>query len=541
MAASPAVGGGGMSVVIGGPVEVDALTVVGELGSGGQGRVRLVEAPGIFPGRLAFKEYDPGTIASVRADVLDRLVALRASAGDDLRTLLAERAAWPLAAVRRGAQLRGFLMPPAPPEYTVTLTLPGDGRPRPLAMEFLLNPIEYMAKVGLRVSERDRVGLLREFARMLAVLHGDRIVVGDLSPKNVLVTVDPPRCFLLDCDAVCVDGDSVAPQVETPDWRLPEGEALGTEAGDRYKFGLLVLRLLLSDQAARDPAELTAARKLFADVADLAARSRREPDARPDWPEWTAAFDAVLPLSDEIVPTPQPGPRSERRRVATGGPVPGAAGGPAGGTAPPRTSRSGTARWAVAAAAIVAALCVLLVWVGGRTDDGARDESASTRVVPPPVAVPSTAATPSTGFSTEPPRDRVGMVRLAGAGDSAEVIEVAEFFDGYFRAINDKDWDTLLALYDPDGVVDPAKPKSRDSFIAAMSSTEDSDVALVQVDPRLDPVRARVTFTSNQAAGYGPKGRPDETCTRWDLTLQLTRQGGGYRLLRPTAAKHRPC
>ncbi|GAB3981450.1 hypothetical protein V1634_06290 [Plantactinospora veratri] len=530
-----------MSVFIGGPVDVDALTVVGELGSGGQGRVRLVEAPGIFPGRLAFKEYDPETIASVRADVLDRLVALRASAGDDLRTLLAERAAWPLAAVRRGAELRGFLMPPAPPEYTVTLALSGDGQSRPLAMEFLLNPIEYMARVGLRVSERNRVGLLREFARMLAVLHGDRIVVGDLSPKNVLVTVDPPRCFLLDCDAVCVDGESVAPQVETPDWRLPEGEVLGTAAGDRYKFGLLVLRLLLSDQAARDPAELTAAMPLFADVADLAARSRRDPDARPDWAEWTAAFDAVLPHSNEIAPTPPQRPRPERWRVAAGGPLPGAAGGPAGATARPRAARSGTARWAVAAAALVAAVCVLLVYVGGRTDDGTRADGASTRVVPPPVAVPTTAATPSTGFSIEPPRDRVGMVRLAGTGDSTEVIEVAEFFDGYFQAVNDKDWDTLLALYDPDGVVDPAKPDSRASFTEAMSTTEDSDVELVQVDPRLDPVRARVTFTSNQAAGYGPKGRPDETCTRWDLTVQLTRQGGGYRLLRPTAAKHRPC
>ncbi|MCY6396717.1 hypothetical protein OYG15_11330, partial [Actinobacillus pleuropneumoniae] len=92
----------------------------------------------------------------------------------------------------------------------------------------------------------------------------------------------------------------VLPQVETPDWRLPSGEELATEASDRFKFALLVIRLLRSDQSASSPEPLRQAQPV---LADLAARNRAGPAARPTWDEWIDAFSAAIPLASTNVPT----------------------------------------------------------------------------------------------------------------------------------------------------------------------------------------------------------------------------------------------
>jgi hypothetical protein len=52
----------------------------------------------------------------------------------------------------------------------------------------------------------------------------------------------------------------------------------------------------------------------------------------------------------------------------------------------------------------------------------------------------------------------------------------------------------------------------------------------------------RITFVSHQQAGYGPKGRPNETCTRWDVTYLLSSPAAGqYKIVKATKATSRPC
>ena len=54
-------------------------------------------------------------------------------------------------------------------------------------------------------------------------------------------------------------------------------------------------------------------------------------------------------------------------------------------------------------------------------------------------------------------------------------------------------------------------------------------------------VTARVAFRSTQAAGMGPKGSENETCTRWQVTYSLSEPGTHqYRIVRGSGT-HQSC
>jgi hypothetical protein len=112
--------------------------------------------------------------------------------------------------------------------------------------------------------------------------------------------------------------------------------------------------------------------------------------------------------------------------------------------------------------------------------------------------------------------------------------QVAALFDTYFSAISEKNYARVLRQYDPDGSVNPNDPQQVKSFERGISTSSDSDVALEGLSPNApDPATtAEITFESTQAAGYGPSGARDQTCTQWTLTYQLTySDAAGYRIL----------
>ena len=76
---------------------------------------------------------------------------------------------------------------------------------------------------GRPISNRpQRVALLQNLAVILSRLHGLGVVVGDLSPKNLLFRLTPsPSCFLIDCDAMRVRGASVLTRCRLRTGRCP--------------------------------------------------------------------------------------------------------------------------------------------------------------------------------------------------------------------------------------------------------------------------------------------------------------------------------
>ncbi|QYC40961.1 hypothetical protein Nocox_16740 [Nonomuraea coxensis DSM 45129] len=300
------------------------LTLGRRLGQGGQGTVHEVlnrRVNGQWD--VVYKEYDAGVLRSLDVAALTAMTDLVGRLPGWDAAWLCDKTAWPAELVETDGAVSGFLMRAVPQRYFFDLrTLSGAER-RPATLEFLLNDDAYVAGVGLRISDRDRLLLMADLAGTLARLHAMDIVVGDLSPKNLLFSADaPPECFLIDCDAMRLAGAEAMPQVETPDWRLPGGEEKGTPRGDAYKLALLVVRIFARDQTSTDPGRLAAVSPALADLA--AAGLQEDPELRPGPEQWAAALREAAGSASAVptLPSPPPPPPPPPGPPGPGGPVP---------------------------------------------------------------------------------------------------------------------------------------------------------------------------------------------------------------------------
>ncbi|RIV38423.1 hypothetical protein [Micromonospora radicis] len=140
----------------------------------------------------------------------------------------------------------------------------------------------------------------------------------------------------------------------------------------------------------------------------------------------------------------------------------------------------------------------------------------------------------------------VGLVTIVeSALSDPRAADVAAMFDSYFGGINNGDHRQAAALFDPAGkVLDPRNEEAVERFGLALATTRDSDIVLraVRDADRRGALWAEVTFRSEQAPGYGPKGREEEICTRWRIRYELSVDPAyGYRILHGKAAPSSPC
>ncbi|WP_326798101.1 DUF4189 domain-containing protein [Streptomyces sp. NBC_01808] len=351
-------------------VDHRTLALGRRLGQGGQGTVHQVTNKKVNTSQgdgwdAVYKEYAPAVLPQLDVTALEALVGLTAAQG----RWLCERTAWPAAVVRQQGITCGFLMRAVPDRFMFTLQrLQGStGTSRRLAnMEYLLNDDAYVAGIGLVISERDRLLLLADLADTLDRLHALGIVIGDLSPKNLLFATGPrPGCFLIDCDAVRLHGATALPQAETPDWEIPAGEEKATRAGDAYKFALLAVRLLARDQTSTDPAALSS---LSPELGRLArAGLDRDPAARPAPGQWAAPLTSASG-SASTRPAAGGARRGHSRGGSAGSPrPPGAPGAPTGPRPPANTPPN---KGAGVAAAVVVALLALFAVEAAQDDTG---------------------------------------------------------------------------------------------------------------------------------------------------------------------------
>jgi hypothetical protein len=303
-------------------MDISSLGLGPELGSGGQGKVTAVDGlliNGQWPAVL--KTYSPEAARDLDGAVLEAMVGFPSQLSPTDAGWLHDNAAWPAVVVESWGRPCGFLMRAVPQEYHFGFQTRTKGVQRRLAdVAFLLNSDDYVGGSGLSLSDRDRLGLLSSLAAALCRLHAMQVVVGDLSPKNLLfsLAVDP-SCFLIDCDAAQIAGQTVLKQVETPDWEVPPGEPTATTAADAYKFALLAVRLFARDQSSRDPAALAAVSPELGRLAE--ASLYRGAHYRPGPAEWIPALGAatatvstarisvpIPPLDFAPNPSPSPGP-----------------------------------------------------------------------------------------------------------------------------------------------------------------------------------------------------------------------------------------
>ncbi|GGL95961.1 hypothetical protein GCM10010129_44780 [Streptomyces fumigatiscleroticus] len=531
------------------------------LGDGGQGVVYGVPRP---PDRLhgsflAYKEFKTPVDADVLHDMCCFLGLL--SARD--RAFLQARLTWPAVMVYQGRRpagpppsanpgtdVVGFLMPRVPGEFE--LHSPQLGRPRPQALEYLLNDDAYAARIGLYVDDGRRLRLLADLARTLDRLHAQRVTVGDLSPKNVMFTLSGQgRCLLIDCDSMRYRGRDVLPQVETPGWEVPEREK-ATVASDAYKLGLIALRLFNRSQDDTDAGPL---RGVSTELANLAIRSLSpEPRRRPAPAEWLPALELADARARTRPATAGPRPTSPGSTVPTPSPVqPG-----------PVPAQAGASRAGGTVAALVALLVAVVLGYAVLHDRGASDDdtagSSSTVASAGPYAAGETSGDLPTDPGGDTGTDAGGdtgseeaapeVAEAPGAtvdyslvADDPEAEEVAAMFARFYGAVNNGDYDTALDLYDPaTSAVDVDSAESRAEWVEVMSTTQDSDVVLGALRSSGEHTLATLSFRSRQSPGYGPAGRPGDTCDDWTVTYQLTRTDG-YRIYKAPkeGVSYTPC
>lgn len=300
-------------------IERSRLGTITRLGVGGQGVVYA--APSLrmqYASALVYKEYKPHVIAGLDVTVLEAMPAyletLQFSDGMELLSL----SAWPCRLVEEAGAVRGFVMPAIPNEFFLDLKKASGVQRGAGEFQHLLNGESFLVRRQIPLTDRDRFELLADAARGLAVFHRHGIAVGDLSPKNLLFSLNPhAKVFFIDCDAMRFQGRSVMPQLETPGWEVHAvnpGEELGTEASDIYKLALLALRLFAGDQSTTDPSRLPSL--VPKEVRQLvSAGLSKSPAARPSPDAWvrpllTAAASAATapPTMPQPVAVPPPMP-----------------------------------------------------------------------------------------------------------------------------------------------------------------------------------------------------------------------------------------
>ncbi|MEU5865836.1 hypothetical protein ABZ815_32025 [Nonomuraea sp. NPDC047529] len=264
------------------------------LGREGQGMVHE-ELSGRINGRpgVAYKEIDYDVRPGLDVAVLTAMTQLNGRLSPSDAAWLEERAAWPAELVEENGAVVGFLMRTVPQRFFRETPGPSGAVRRLATVDRLFGRED--------VTDRDRLLILADLADTLARLHTMGVVVGDLSPENVLFTTEPrPGCFLIGCDAMGLGAARALPSLETPpDRRIPAGEQPGTPQGDAYQFALLAIRVFARDPSTTDVSALAAVRPGLAEFA-MAALDQ-PPFSRPMPAQWaTRLREATQSVSPPV-------------------------------------------------------------------------------------------------------------------------------------------------------------------------------------------------------------------------------------------------
>jgi len=234
-----------------------------ELGEGAFGKVYRVpdyHLPG-DPDDLAYKEFTADQ--AQQAHATQAAVTFRDGLSKPDRDDLDIHAAWPRAVVEDGGVVVGLLMPLIPDDFFCELIdgTTGDRKRTPREMQWLIATRAQCDAAEIDLSDVDktqRITLLAQLVYAVGRLHKHGWVFGDLSFKNAVFAVEPPRMMLIDCDGAASVNDLRRKQAHTPFWFPPECEKtpgqpyldLQDTVTDVYKLGLAILRCLSPGKGA---------------------------------------------------------------------------------------------------------------------------------------------------------------------------------------------------------------------------------------------------------------------------------------------------
>ncbi|GIJ64225.1 hypothetical protein [Virgisporangium aurantiacum] len=268
----------------------DELAVDRRLGSGGQGTVWSLS------GRhtdFVLKEYRTPRTDTALAEV----VAFPAMLAPEPRSWLLDRTVWPLSRVIRDGTTCGVILPPIPERFFGTTRAGRQER----QLQYLLYPPNPLWGDIAPLDVDGRIRVAQEAAAVLALLHANGLVVGDLSQLNVLWTPAPVGLLVMDCDDIRPLAHArQAARVETLDWNDPAMSPTGVDPdSDNYKLALLVGRVLARSHRVRpgDPLDLLPGvePRFAAQITATFAMAAGPSGTRPTAARWLTALGAARP------------------------------------------------------------------------------------------------------------------------------------------------------------------------------------------------------------------------------------------------------
>lgn len=284
-------------------VDRSSLGRLTRIGDGGFGVVS--GAPDVVldgRGGWAYKEFTKD--AAWQGEAARQCVELWEQLDAEEQNMLARCAAWPQALVTgETGSVVGFLMPLAGAEFF------RQGRNEdyelaslPCAIGLLAQERSWLRDVKQMdlpdVSNEQRLFLLSWVVHAIGVLHKHDWVFGDISGRNILFALGPPRVMLVDCDGAAPESDTSRRQGRS----LGYGDVPGLVAGglqtsvtDIYKLGLLILRTMGPGKKGGTTRDLGRISHFEAELVDLVRRmTATDPGDRP------TARDVVATLTNVI-------------------------------------------------------------------------------------------------------------------------------------------------------------------------------------------------------------------------------------------------
>jgi hypothetical protein len=285
-----------------------------QLSEGGFGKVyrvdeKMYRLPG-DPAPLAYKEFT--SEVQEQAQAAERAVQFREQMRPRDRADLDEHAVWPRALVEdQAGVIIGLLMPLILPDFFFRGPDPDTGQmsDRPRGIEWLFTDAAYRAAAQVDIPDIDmieRLIVLGKLVYAIGRLHKLSWVFGDISGKNAVFALEPPRILLLDCDGAAPIADQGRNQGNTPTWEPPESmvspppgqpkqHILQTPDTDVYKLGLAIVRGLTEAMQARKPDALAGGNLLDPPGFLLVARTLdANPHLRPTAKELYTCLQGIV-------------------------------------------------------------------------------------------------------------------------------------------------------------------------------------------------------------------------------------------------------
>lgn len=274
-----------------------------------------------------YKEYKEAQRPTMNVAALQDLIDFKDQLPTPDQARLLSRTVWPKEIVAHGAQPFGFVMDAIDPRFYRKYGLRAN--PKDVLCDW--NQLIYQAGTAPshmiseipRVSAPEAVQLLSDLAQTVDLLHRHDIVVGDMSAKNLVWSVNPLVVLLIDCDSFRRSGKlGVCAHKESPGWVDPTLQGRPTSKdSDIYKLGVAAYRSLWHDASSAVTSQFVKdrpAHNVPAVLLSLIAASVAE-TGRPSSTDWVTTLQNLYKYGGRPTigarPVPPVAPPRQRIRL----------------------------------------------------------------------------------------------------------------------------------------------------------------------------------------------------------------------------------